>query len=42
MENDETEEETALREIKEETNPDVELITDFRVCEQYNPAEKPE
>ncbi len=41
MENGETEEETALREIKEETNLDVDLITDFRVSEQYNPAEKP-
>ena len=41
MENDETEEETALREIKEETNLEVELNTDFRVSEQYDPAEKP-
>ena len=41
MENKETEEETALREIKEETNLEVELDTTFRVSEQYNPAEKP-
>lgn len=41
MENEETEEESALREIKEETNLDVEMFTDFRVSEQYNPAEKP-
>lgn len=41
MENEETEEQTAIREIKEETDLEVELITDFKVCEQYNPAEKP-
>ena len=41
MEGEETEEETALREIKEETDLEVELVTDFRVSEQYNPAEKP-
>lgn len=41
MEGEETEEETALREIKEETDLDVKLLTDFRVSEQYNPAEKP-
>ena len=41
MENEETEEETALREIREETDLDVELFTDFRVSEQYDPAEKP-
>ena len=41
MEGEETEEETALREIKEETNLDVELIPGFRVSEQFNPAEKP-
>ena len=41
MENGETEEETALREIREETNLEVDLFTDFRVSEQYNPAEKP-
>lgn len=40
MENEETEEQTAIREIKEETNLEVELITDFKVCERYNPAEK--
>ena len=41
VENDETEEQTAIREIKEETDLEVDLITDFRVCEQYDPAEKP-
>lgn len=41
MENEESEEETALREIREETNLDVELYADFRVTERYNPAEKP-
>ena len=41
MENNETEEETALREIKEETNLEVVLDTDFRVSDQYNPSEKP-
>jgi 8-oxo-dGTP pyrophosphatase MutT (NUDIX family) len=41
MEDEETEEETALREIKEETNLEVELSMDFRVSEQYNPVEKP-
>ncbi|MBO4865844.1 MAG: NUDIX domain-containing protein [Ruminococcus sp.] len=40
MENEETEEETALREIREETDLDVELFTAFRVSEQYDPAEK--
>nr|WP_297763737.1 NUDIX domain-containing protein [uncultured Butyrivibrio sp.] len=41
MENEETEEETALREIKEETNLDATLISGFRESEQYKPAEKP-
>ena len=41
MEGEETEEETALREIKEETNLEVELSRDFRVSEQYDPLEKP-
>ena len=41
MENEETEEETAIREIKEETDLEVKLITGFRVTEQYNPKEKP-
>ena len=41
VENDETEEQTAIREIKEETGLEVDLITDFKVCEQYDPAEKP-
>ena len=35
MENDETEEETALREIKEETNIDVEIDTRFREVNTY-------
>ena len=41
MENEETEEETALREIREETNLEVEMFTDFRVSERYDLAEKP-
>lgn len=41
MEGNETEDETALREIKEETDLDVKLSMDFRVSEQDNPAEKP-
>lgn len=41
MENGETEKETALREIKEETDLEVSLIDDFRISEQYRPAEKP-
>lgn len=41
MEGDETEELTALREIKEETDLDVEFFSSFRISEQYNPAEKP-
>ena len=40
-EGNETEEETALREIKEETNLEVNLCTDFREIEQYQPAEMP-
>ena len=38
VENNETEEETALREIKEETNLDVEIDNDFRECVKYSPA----
>ena len=41
MEEGETEIETALREIKEETNLEVELCTDFRISEQYQLSEKP-
>ena len=41
MENDETEEETALREIREETNLEVVLDDNFRVCEEFYPVEKP-
>ena len=41
MENGETERETALREIKEETDLAVSLIGDFRMSEQYQPSEKP-
>ena len=37
----ESEIETALREIKEETNLDVEMCTDFRISEQYQLSEKP-
>ena len=41
MEEGETEIETALREIKEETNLEVELDTEFRTSEQYTLSEKP-
>ena len=41
MENGETEKETAIREIKEETDIDATLISDFRVSEQYKLSEKP-
>ena len=37
VEKNETEEETALREIKEETNLDVKLDTRFRVVTTYSP-----
>lgn len=37
VEGDETEEQTALREIKEETNLDVKLNTSFRHVISYNP-----
>ncbi len=39
VENNETEEETALREIKEETNLDVKLNTSFRHSICYSPEE---
>ncbi len=39
VENNETEEETALREIFEETKLDVELNTQFRKTCQYSPTE---
>lgn len=35
VEENETEEETALREVKEETNYDVEIISDHRFVERY-------
>lgn len=38
VENNETELETALREIKEETNLDVEIDTNFRVVSTYSPC----
>ena len=38
VENNETEEETALREIKEETNLEVKLDTNFRHTISYSPA----
>ena len=41
MEEGETEIETALREIKEETDLEVQLCTDFRAVEQYDLSEKP-
>lgn len=40
LENEETEEQTAIREIKEETDLEVELITDFKVCEQIQSCGK--
>lgn len=39
VEKNETEEETALREIKEETNLEVLLDTSFRVVTTYSPAQ---
>ncbi len=39
VEENETEEQTALREIKEETNLDVKLDTNFRTTVKYSPME---
>ena len=39
VENDESESETAIREIKEETNIDVLLDTNFRFISTYSPKE---
>ncbi len=39
VENEETEEQTALREIKEETNLDVIIDTNFRKTSTYSPKE---
>lgn len=39
MENNETEEQTALREVKEETNIDVKIINGYRYTIQYCPRE---
>ena len=39
VEENETEEETALREVKEETNLDVKLISGFRKVISYSPKE---
>ena len=39
VENEETEEQTALREIKEETNLDVIIDTNFRMVSTYSPKE---
>lgn len=39
VENNETEVETAIREIKEETNLDVEINENYRYSETYSPAE---
>lgn len=39
VEKNETEVETATREIKEETNLDVEINTNYRYSESYSPAE---
>ncbi len=42
MEVGESEEDTALREVKEETNIDIELLTDFRYESHYSPKENVE
>lgn len=42
VEGNETEEQTALREIKEETSLDVELDTNFRTSVRYSPMENVE
>ena len=42
VEKNETEEETALREVKEETNLDIKLNTKFREIVKYSPAEEVE
>ena len=39
MEANETEEQTAIREVKEETNIDVELYTDYKYITHYYPKE---
>lgn len=39
VENDETEVQTAIREIKEETNLDVEINENYRYVEHYSPKE---
>lgn len=39
VENNETEEQTAIREVKEETNMDVEIIPGYRYVIQYSPKE---
>lgn len=39
MENDETEVETAIREVKEETNIDVEVNDKYRYTAEYSPME---
>lgn len=39
VENNETEEQTALREVKEETNIDVEIIPGYRYVIEYSPKE---
>lgn len=39
VENNETEEQTALREVKEETNIDVEIIPGYRYIIEYSPKE---
>lgn len=39
VEKDETEEETAIREIKEETNIDVEIDAGYRMISTYSPKE---
>lgn len=42
VEKNETEEETALREVKEETNLDVNIVPGYRYVTQYSPRENVE
>ena len=39
VENDESEEETAIREVKEETNADIKVNTKYRYMTTYSPKE---
>ena len=42
VEDNETEEQTAIREVKEETNLDVEINTNYRYTMEYSPKENVE